>query len=114
MYHWLFVVFAVPGGRMRLVERRKGDGSAAVSGGAAADQFSVCTATLAHISTASTTQHLPLYQTLSRSFFIRKVRTARQAGSRVVTKFDLLQTVQTGRGSELEHFWAACGLGPGQ
>ena len=66
MYHWLFVVFAVPGGRMRLVERRKGDGSAAVSGGAAADQFSVCTATLAHISTASTTQHHPLYQTLSR------------------------------------------------
>ena len=85
------------------VERRR-DSRAAVSGGAA-DQFSVCTATLAHISTASTTQHHPLYQTRPAVWtqFLYQESPHSQAGSRVVTKLALLQTAQIGRGSELQH-----------
>ena len=85
------------------MERRR-DSRAAVSGGAA-DQFSVCTATLAHISTASTTQHHPLYQTRPAVWtqFLYQESPHSQAGSRVVTKLALLQTAQIGRGSELQH-----------
>ena len=61
--------------------------------------------TLAHISTASTTQHRPLYQTRPAVWtqFLYQESPHSQAGSRVVTKFALLQTAQIGRGSELQH-----------